>query len=519
MEMRYLTYRPQGYQGRMDSHLPQMVGDLHRLLSNVQRSVSQDCLRLNDEGIEDLVGILVDFAADVYSDVGMWRSYERYNIDLFGTPLPLTADCDSAEPLSGIHLKRIRHLLWVLYQRLSNAPVLSPRDEDIQRLADAIHSFLNDKFASLPRDSGVKAFLTTPNDYGWDVKKKLVWLGTKSYMFRVFFRQYMLEQGGGKQDIGHTDDFICQECTGWSGLGVIDILAGILDISDDDRKDLRSWYERHAAPYMILSAKTDLVKARNTINDQEYLIRINMKNHPFVAGLLVIGSLTPWRGEWYWSGEQRFIENPLQSLLVDLKNTMIRRSSNLVYRYDKEYEQKAIERMAAIHAEALAFYGKDLILYPDGLSMAADWQRELRQNWACQPHEVVKETIKKHGLKNNRPDISIPKDLLESRDGLGVFLNPDCGKEIMEGFNCVVSGFRRKGVGLTEDEECAIGAFVRSDTISPRFVQRMVEEFGEESIKSSFRLRDTNANYWLDYLLRCHKGSFFRKCYPAISIV
>lgn len=102
---------------------------------------------------------------------------------------------------------------------------------------------------------GDKLAVTPPNDYGWDVKRKLVWLGSRSYMFRALFRRYMLERCDGQSDIGHTDDFICQECTRWSGLGVIDILAGVLDIDDNDRKDLRSWYERHAAPYMILSAR------------------------------------------------------------------------------------------------------------------------------------------------------------------------------------------------------------------------------------------------------------------------
>jgi len=517
MKMQYPAYRPQGYQGRMDSHLPQMVRDLHRFLSDVQRSVSQKCLRFRDEELDDLAGILVDFAADVHGGTGIWGSYERYNVDLFGTPLPLTADDNLPESLGGIHQERVRHFLWVAYQKLSNAAVLSPRNEDLQRLADATSSFLHDKFATLPQDSGIKAFLATPNTYGWDVKRKLVWLGTKSYMFRLFFRQYLLQECGGKEDITHTDDFICQQCTEWSGLGAVDILAGVLDISDDDRKTLRSWYERHVAPYLILSAKTDVVKARNTINDQEYVIRINMKNHPFVAGLLVIGSLTPWRGEWYWSGTQRPIKDPPQSLLADLKNTMIRRSSGLVYRYDRERRQKAIERMAALHAEALAFYGKDLIVYPDGLSMAADWQRELHQNWARQPPEAVREIVEKHGLKHSRPDIAIPKGLLESKNGVGVFLNPD-GREIMELFNSVVSGLRRNGVGLTEDEEQAIRAFLRSRDISPRFVRRMVRDSGEESIKASFRLGETSASCWLDYLLRRHKGSFFRRCHPPLSI-
>jgi hypothetical protein len=503
----------------MDSHLPQMVKELHRLLSKIQRSISQDYLRLKEEGIEDLAGILVDFGADIHGGIGIWSCYERYNAELFGTPLPLTADCDSAKPLSGIHFERVRHLLWLLYQELSDAPVLSPQDEDIQCIAEVVQSLLSDKYASLPQDSGIKAFLATPNDYGWGVKRKLLWLGTKSYMFRIFFRQYILEQCDGESDIGHTDDFICQQCTQWSGLGVIDILAGVLDIDDDDRKDLRSWYERHAAPYKILSANTKVVKALNTISNQEYLIRINMNDHPFVPGLLVIGSLTPWKGEWYWSGEQRFIENPSQSLIGDLKNTMIRQSSSLVYRCSKEHEQKAMEQMAKLHSSALAFYGKDMSVYPDGLSMAADWQRELRQNWASRSPEVIKEVIRKHSLKHNHPSISIPKDILESKDGVGVFLNPDCGKEIMTNFNYMTAGFQRRGVGLSEDEEYAIRGFIRSDTLSPRFVLRMVDEYGDESIKSSFRLTDTNEGYWLDYLSRCYKGAFFRKCYPAISLV
>jgi len=519
MKMQYPSYRPHGYEGRMDSYLPRIVRDLRQFLLEAQRLVLQDHLRLRQGGLEDLAGILVDFAADVHSGIGIWDAYERYNADLFGTPLPLTADDAFRESQGGICRERVHHLLWVVCQRLSSDATLSPRDEDLEGLADATYRLLKDKFAAVPQDSGIKAFLATPNTYGWDVKRKLVWLGTQSYVFRLFFRQYLMENSGGKEDIGHTDDFICQQCTAWSGLGAIDILAGALDISDDDRKDLRSWYERHVAPYLILSAKTDLLKARNTINDQEYSIRINMKNHPFTAGLLVIGSLTPWRGEWYWSGTQRPIKDPPESLLVDLKNTMIRRNSALVYRYDKERRQKAIERTAALHTEALAFYGKDLMVYPDGLSMAADWQRELRQNWARQPPEAVQEIVEKHGLKNNRPDISIPQDLLDSKDGLGVFLNPDSGKEIMRGFNCVLSGLRRKGVGLTESEEQAIRAFVCSDTISPRYVRRMVEEFGDQSIRTSFRLGETTASYWLDYLLRRYKGSFFRRCYPSLSIV
>lgn len=278
--MRYLTYKPEGYQGSIDFYLPQIVKELHQLLSKTHRSILRDYLHLKNETIQELAGILVDFTTDIHCDIGIWKCYERYNIKFFRNPLPLT-NHNFVKPLNDIHLDRVRHLLWVLCREFSDV-VFSPWDKDIQDLTETVQRFLNDRYASLPQDSGVKSFLETSNDYGWDIKRKLVWLGSKSYLFRVFFHQYMLEECGGETQIGYTDDFVCQQCTPWSGLGVIDILAGVLYLDDDnDRKDLRSWYERHAAPYKILSANSKVLKVLNTINNQEYLVRINMKKPPF----------------------------------------------------------------------------------------------------------------------------------------------------------------------------------------------------------------------------------------------
>ena len=241
------------------------------------------------------------------------------------------------------------------------------------------------------------------------MKRKLVWLGTHSFMFRTMFARYMEEQPPGGSDIPHIDDFVCQECTRWSGLGAIDILAGALDISDDDRRDLRSWYERHAAFYRLVSVSSEALQAVNLVNDQPYRIRIDMRRHPFRRGQVVFGSLVPWRGEWYWSGEQRLVGDASKVDADDLKKTMKRQSTAIVCRYSKDYEALVRERMSAIYEEMLAFHGgKDLVVYPDGLSMAADWQKEVRWQWEQRPQQEVDEVVRKHGLKEGRPDIKIP---------------------------------------------------------------------------------------------------------------
>ena len=45
------------------------------------------------------------------------------------------------------------------------------------------------------------AFLGTPDDHGWEVKRKLIWLGTRSYLFRVSFGRYAEEQDAGTSQI------------------------------------------------------------------------------------------------------------------------------------------------------------------------------------------------------------------------------------------------------------------------------------------------------------------------------
>jgi hypothetical protein len=517
--MTYSAHRPRGHYGQGESHLPRIVRQLRRTLSEVQRDFAFDTLCLPPKVLGELAGILVDFAEDLHNGIGIWAAYERYNIELFGTPLPLTSRNSGGELGTDFHPDRFFHFLWVLYPLLIDGLVLSPTHQDLGIAADAVSVFLSDAFSAIPKDSGVKAFLGTSNEHGWDAKRKLVWLGSHSFMFRTLFERYMEEQPRGTSDIARTDDFVCQECTRWSGLGAIDILAGVLDVFDDDRKDLRSWYERHAAFYKILSVNAETLQAVNVINDQPYRIRINMKRNPFKAGQMLFGSLVPWRREWYWSGEQRLLGDASKVDVDDLKKTMKRQSSAIVCRYSKEYETQVRQLMSELHEKMMAYHRKDLVVYPDGLSMAADWQKELRWHWESRPPQEVKAAIERHGLKEGRPEMKIPEDLLEETDGIGVFLNPDEGKEIMTHFTSLVAGLKKNGDGLTGDEEEIIRGFLDSDAASPRFVRRMLDEYGDESVKKAFLLKGELPGYWLEYLLRRHKGHFCRKRYPTLSVV
>jgi hypothetical protein len=517
--MTYSAHRPKGFRKQGDSHLREIVRKLRRALLDVQRDFTHYSLRLDAEAMGNLAGILVDFAEDIHGGTRIWEAYEQYNRGFFGTTLPLTVRETGGGPATGFHPDRFQHFLWVLYPALIGGLAISPAHQDLRRIAEASSAFLAEEFSVIPRDSGVKALLAASDEHGWDVKRKLIWLGSHSFLFRTLFDRHMDQNGRGKSTIANTDDFICQVCTPWSGLGAIDILASVLDISNDDRADLRSWYERHAAFYRVDAAHSGMLQAVNIINDQPYQIRMNMERNPFERGQLIFGSLVPWRGEWYWSGMQQNFGDASKLDAGELISTMKRKNSSIVCRYSKEYAALVRERTSDLHAKTLAYYGKDLIVYPDGLSMAADWEKELRWNWESQPRHEIEEAVKKYGLEKGRAEMNLPRDLLEHKGGLGVFLNPEQGKEIFMHFTDLIAGLRKKGQDLTDEEVGVIGGFIDSTAVSPRFVRRMVTEYGDESIRSAFLLKGELPGYWLDYLLRSHKGGFYRNRYPSLSVV
>lgn len=516
--MDFQSHRPVGFLGQGDQYLPEAIRNLKRALKNAQRSLRYDTLRMSSAKLEEVAHVLVEFAEDVHNDIGIWRSVEEYNLDFFGTRLPLVPEVNDKKEQRGIHQYRVRHFLWVFYSELIPELVLSPSHHDLCLLAEQVADFLKKQFASIPRDSGIKAFLTRPNEFGWDVKRKLIWLGTHSYLLRNSFRNY-IENQGGKTDLTVVDDFVCQQTTSWSGLGIIDILAGTLNLAEKQRGDLRSWYDRHTAYYRVLHLTGPTMEVENVVNGKPYSIRVGEKANQFKVGQIILGSLVPWGGEWYWSGSQSVLDGVSEDVLRQLRSDFLQETPTIAYRYCDEIAEKAREKVKDHYRGFVEYHGDDLVVYPDGLSMAGDLQKQQRLKYESPPSEVVSSLMKKHNLPGASPRMSFPPELIEDSNGIGVYFNPEEGLEITRGFNTLVNGFKKQGIALTEDEENAIRSFFLSKLISPRFVGKLIQQYGDESVAAAFLIRSYKDKSYVDYLLRRHKGHFYRKRYPYLTFV
>lgn len=182
--------------------------------------------------------------------------------------------------------------------------MLSPNHKDLEILAEGISQFLQFKFKTVPKDSGVKLFLNQPNKYGWDFKKKLVWIGLNSYLFRLSCFRFAQEKNDGKIEIPVIDDFICQENTIWSGLGVIDIVAKALDLPEKIQNDVRSWYERLVSYYKVIQVKDNILELENIINEQIYKVQLDTGQYYFNKDHIIFGGIVPYGDYYYWSGIQ-----------------------------------------------------------------------------------------------------------------------------------------------------------------------------------------------------------------------
>lgn len=514
--------RPSGPKDEGYSRLRSVAKRLRDVIADTQRSFGCRDIRLASQGVKALAEILTEFAEDLHNGIGMWSAYESHNLRCFGTPLPITFKCGQTEILAaGIDVNRVHHFLWCLYAQLLPDTIIDPRTPDLVRLACAVTDSLHRSFRRGPASSGVKAFLNQPNDFGWDVKRKLVWLGSRSYLFRTTFQTYIAEEGvaEGDDNIDVTDDFICQECTFWSGLGAIDILAAVLEISESERGDLLSWNERHMAPYRISTADTGVMSVLNVVSGREYPVRMNVEHNPFKVGSLVLASLVPWRGEWYWSGRQRLYGDMSHEAVEDMRGSFLRKHPGIVSRYCEEYACEAANRCREYYERHVARYGTRLVVFQDGLAFAA-----VLEDWARRPFrelsEEEQETMRaKHGLSKNGPQLKIPDALLRSEHPIGVFFSPEEHMDIMDHFDTLVRGMENPMRPLPVEEAEVIRAFIESPQISPAFVRHVVERHGIDAIKTAFLLDSCDDTCCLDYLLRRHKGEYFKKRYPPVAVV
>jgi len=514
MKEQFVHFRPKDFTGRGDKYLYPLTVELAEEIIKLEKKYNFETLKLDENLNFPMANLLIELAEDLHNDIGLWKSIEHYNNQMFNTPLPLFVP-ENTVIKDCFDKNRIKSFIYNIFAEFDDEILFSPQHKDLEILADGVSSFLTLKFKAVPKESGVKLFLNAPIEYGWDFKRKLVWMGLNSYLFRYSCYRYANEKNKGKIEIEIVDDFICQENTIWSSLGVIDILAKALELPAKTQADVRSWYERLVAYYRVVSFKNDILELENLINNQTYLVQSDAHDS-FRNEEVVFGGIVPYGDYYYWSGVQRKIGILNNNEITSLKNDFVRKSTRIVYRYDKKLLERAYELTKEMYDEFTSYFKDDLVVFKDGKSAEIALQQKDKQKYDNLFTMEMKMEMRKN--KTNKPfnKIKLSRDIINCREGVGIFFNPDEGMEIMLYFDDLKAGFMKKGLNLTDNERETIQNFIYSKAISPNFVNKMIADHSDKSIAASFNINfDINCT---NYLLHKYKGHFYRNKYPEISL-
>jgi hypothetical protein len=165
LEARLESNRPPVTAGRLDQRLAGLALALRGVVAETQKSFIYPACQLDNDALDELAVVLVEFAEDIHAGIGLWQALENYQSEFFGTPLPPFLEV--GEPLAGrFDPRRVRHFLYILWRQLKPDLILAPDQPDLTELTEAVSEFLVAAFRQQPKDLGVARFLHTPNRRG-----------------------------------------------------------------------------------------------------------------------------------------------------------------------------------------------------------------------------------------------------------------------------------------------------------------------------------------------------------------
>lgn len=514
--MEFKRYRPEGIILKEEDRFIELIEELYQLIVNTSNLFFYDTLRLNNEKNKRISHLLIEFFEDIYFEIGIWKAYENFNKITFGTILPCTFNNAEIDKINhNSYLFQTQHFLWNIYGLLEPNLVFSPNHRDLVMLSNEISIFIAKSIKRFPKQSSVQLFLKLPNNDGYDVKKKLIWLGTKSYLFRECLNSYLVKKNL-KEEISVIDDFINQNSTIWSGLGVIDILADLLKVPQNRKADIKTWYERHVAFYLIKSIQGKKINVENIINQQVYRIIVGSKINPFKINDLVFGSTVKYGNEWYWSGSQQRFDGFKKEQIQEIREKFITKSAIVAYRYDKQLLEKTKKRNIELYNEFVEYFGSDFIVFPNGLDFAASLQKVERLKYEKLSEEEFQKLQIKHNLVNKSPNYDFPEGLISTENEIAVFYNINEGQEILSEYTSLKLALNKNGIDLTDDDMDFIHALIEDASISPIFVQKILLQNGKKSVLKAYHLKYEND---IDYLIRKYKGMYFKNRYPSLTLI
>jgi len=381
------------------------------------------------------------------------------------------------------------------------------------------------------------ALTINDQDDGGEVKRKLVhlvrddpWLFAE---WRAFVQQEQRERGkpaAGKAPMAidrATDDFIFR-ATRLDGMTPIQLLLDRQpDMANCQRHRLLRWdAEVFLGAFHVHEVSPPHVKARDVEADRELLLEATKGEalRDLRPGDLLLSRAVPWYDHWLLSGVQQRYQQFTADRVREMKAAFQRKPLRRRFDIGEPRFARAFAIQEQQHQAWLALFGRDEMLFADGLELGAAMHRFYRY-WseALLPGTDLSriETFRRqYGKEPPDQKFPLPEDLLKSQDVAAIF-DRQHGLSFFVGYGVFLSAFQGQG-SLSEEQVDRVWGYLSDESVEYWVFQRMAERYPDRAETvlsaatrdSTFLLRD------LDVLLRRFKGEAMRQpVRPMISMV
>jgi hypothetical protein len=485
-----------------------------------QRKFVHQTLVLRSDEVMKLAWRFAGYLEDVLNQIGIFKALTAKNREIFGTPIPLfVKDPEHFSP-DNINKQAVSYLVWDFFTETRENLILSPTHDDLQTIAEEIYGYLKTQVKNVPRSSKLKEFITlSGNKDGGFVKRRLIWLGLDSYLFRFSANNYLT---GKEKRISTVEDFLMQMNTKLSGFTPLDIFVEMTELDEESKKELQKWEEPYMALYYVEGETGDYWTVKNLINKKDYKVWIDYgapeTADPIKKGIFCLGGIVPWQKEWRWSGEQAIypsLERQNISQIIEMLKT---ESPKMIYRYCEESKKKVFEYEKNEHDFFISHFKTNPVTFNSGYTMrdrVKQYQQAFNQ---LKLEKMPKEERTKYNLKDGAPPMDWPEPLLESPD-TAAFYVAGRGINFLTGFREFLRALEKKGQDLTKDDEEAIYGYVTDPAISYQLFHHLKKDYSFESVKCAFRIKEWNEERDMEFLLRRYKGRQYKEKFPDIKLV
>lgn len=461
----YKSYRPADYKDeRLDPRevfyiaLIEAIADLYL---KRQKIFKYQTMRVKTDEAMQLAWRIAGYLEDVVNQVGIFKALTTKNREIFGTPIPLFVHDNKHFSPDSINKQAITSLVWDFFTETRENLILSPTHNDLQTIAGEIYGYLKEKIKNAPRSSKLKEFITfSGNKNGGFIKRRLVWLGLASYLFRFSASNYLADK---EKNVSTVEDFLMQMNTKLSGFTPLDIFVEIADLDDESKKELQKWEEPYMALYYVEDQTGDHWIVKNMINQKYYKVWKDYgapeRVDPIKKGIFCLGGIVPWQKEWRWSGEQVIYTSLAPENISKIIKVLKNEYPKMIYRYCEEPRKKAFEYAKDEYDFFISYFKTNPVTFAGkGMNFLTDFRE---------------------------------------------FLNT----------------LAKEGQDLTKDDEEVIYGYITDPGVPYQLFQHLKKDYSFESVRFAFRIHEWNEERDLEFLLRRYKGKQYKEKFPDIKLV